>query len=96
MFKPSPETENEINDMAVTCIGEKEVQIATCFDTGEIQLANLNLDTAHLEMGTKLQHKHTNICLKCDFSRQDANTLYTMGFDYKVIMWNLKDVSNKS
>ena len=43
-----------------------------------------------------LKNKHQNICLKCRWSRQDENVIYTIGFDYKVIMWNIKDVANKS
>ena len=44
-----------------------------------------------------LKNKHTNIVLKVKFSSFDPqNTLYSVGFDYKIIQWNINDPINKS
>jgi len=68
--------------------------VVSCYDNGESTIQNIDLQTYESEEVVKLKHKHTNICLKSSFS--DPNTVYTLGFDYKVIQWNLNDIANKS
>lgn len=87
--------DNEINDMDLIT-NDGQTQLSVCLDDGTIHLLHLNQGTLELEKTQHLQHKHTNICLRCQFSNNDPNILYSLGFDYKVIMWHLRDVSNKS
>jgi WD40 repeat protein len=90
------EDENELNDFDVRTIDASTISVASCFDSGFIQLHKLDLNTLSLEETGLLQHKHTNICLKTQFSKSDPNVVYSLGFDYKIILWNIADVSNKS
>ena len=76
--------DNEINDFDVKVDEEnKSMLIVSCYDSGESTVQNFNLETYEAEEVVKLRHKHNNICLKSIFS--DSNTVYTLGFDFKVI-----------
>ena len=90
--------ENEINDFDFVKQADNQVKISISFDSGETRV--LDFDSALEEPEERdrvwLKNKHTNICLKCKFSQMDPSTIYTCGFDFKIIQWNLSDISNKS
>lgn len=75
--------ENELNDFDI-----RENTISMCFDSGDIFVNNIELMES--EPTQTLTNKHTNICHKCYLS-DDPSILYSLGFDYKIIQWNLKD-----
>ena len=90
--------ENEINDFDFVLQKEDQskLKLVQCFDSGESSVTEVDLNTFETKDIVQLKHKHSNICLKCQFSNIDHNTVYTLGFDYKIIQWNLNDISNKS
>ena len=85
--------DNELNDIDVFEKSAEEIILAYCFDSGETTVSSLYLESYMLHQNTQLKHKHSNICLKTKFSGLDPNIVYTLGFDYKIIQWNLEDNS---
>eukprot|EP00347_Sterkiella_histriomuscorum_P008436 403345101 len=86
---------DEINDIDFNVIEENKIQLATCDDTGQAYLYELNINEDQqytLEPKQTLQNKHSNICFKTMFSKQSPTLLYTAAFDYKLVQWNLKDL----
>ena len=94
---PFPEDdENELNDIDLVELENGRVKVVACFDSGVLTVSEIDTNTLEINQTHLLQHKHTNICLKCSFSSTDDSVVYSLGFDFKVILWNLKDVANKS
>ena len=90
--------ENEINDFDFVKVEDQKYKMCLSFDSGESRIFEFDPSLSESEEIDIcwLKNKHQNICLKCKFSGMDSQTVYTCGFDFKIIQWNLQDVSNKS
>ena len=83
--------ENELNDFDFT-IKDGLFRFCCSFDSGDIKI--FDYDLSRPSDVCWLKKKHSNICLKCHFSGPDL--VYSLGFDFKFIQWNLSDIANKS
>ena len=79
--------ENEINDFDFVKQENNQYKMSISFDSGETRVLDFDSGVAEAEERDQvwLKNKHSNICLKCRFSQMDPSTVYTCGFDYKII-----------
>jgi len=85
----SPSPGEELNDLDVTLTGGRTL-ISTCDDSGLGHVFSLEPDHTFAPVHT-LKNKHSNICFRARFDGD--HFLYTCAFDYKLVQWNLQDLS---
>ncbi|CDW79253.1 wd40 repeat-containing protein [Stylonychia lemnae] len=90
--------EDEVNDIDVNQMDNGVFQVTTCDDLGQVYIHELDLssEVPGFSLKNTLKSKHTNICFKTKFSKNNPSIVYSAAFDYKLVQWNLKDLSKSS